>query len=659
MKLNKLFSTIAAGALLLGLGACTDEVSYDPTAPYEGDEVYFGESEPTSYMMLPTETSVDVPLYRVKADKDIEVALTYEAVDPEGNKVNDLFNVPATITFPKDSKEIAVPINYAFDKIAVDTEYSVTISIDGKETSPWGLREMTFKLSYSPWSEWERVSSDPAEVSYGWPFGIQFLQYLYTRKSLVNENKIQYMVPDPYSDVDFELIFEIDKTDFYYNENNEKCFRVRTPQVGIDIQIDEAGNTLALQDVYSWWMWATDYKRTPEDCYKWMEGRGYGESNFNTVTGLLSVDYMCFSFTIDKGNAYNNDYYYFQFPGYADYSFAFNTVGNFVSPEGDESVVVSVLKGADVASFAAKCVSGTLSEAQLEETAKALVESGNFETYTTNPTELRLPMEDAGDYTLVVVGFDEMMNQVAVSSYNFTFESVQKENEWAKFGEGDLTDWFISNVIWFQQENGEEWTPEHLTWPVQILKHKQIEGYYRIENPYYEWPLNVENDYGVIPQSKAYYIDIHAENPDGVYIDLSPIGFAMSGGQDLYGYSIAANELAGGATLDDLIANGYTGYLEDGVITFPAGTLAVALLPSGQMGYANRDEDAEFLCIYNLMPEETKAPVHKAPSTKLPKVKTNYFDFRRPIADIPFKGTKNGVERYIRSKSMKAVMLSK
>lgn len=655
MKLNKFFSTIAAGALVLGLGACTDEVSYDPTAPYQGNEVYFAENEQTSLQMLPEETSVDVTLYRVKADADLEVALTYEAVDPDGNEVNDLFSVPSTITFPKDAKEIAVPISYAFDKITSDTKYTVTITIDGKETSPWGLSQMTFSLSYAPWSEWERVSSEPVSASYGWPFGIQFLQYLYTRNSLVNENKVQYMVPDPYSDVDFELIFEIDKTDFYINEDGDKCYRVRTPQVGIDLEIDKEGNKLAMQDIYSWYMWAWDNTKTPEDAYKWMAGRGYGESNFNTRTGLLSVDYMCFSFTIEQGSAYQNAYYYFQFPGYADYSFAFNQVGSFVTTDGDESAVVSVYKGNDVHSFAATCLEGELNETQVEAAAKALVESGKYETYTDNPTELRLPMKDNGVYTLVVVGFDEMMNQVAVDSFVFEFESVQKENEWADFGQGDFTDYFLGGNIGFGEEPFEIYT-----WEVDVQQHKEIPGYFRLTNPYYTWPVNVQYEYEIIPNSKALYIDIHAEDPDGVYVDLSPIGIAI-GNDDLYAYSVAANYLAGGQSLEDVKAAGYCGWLENGVIYFPAGTLADAMLPSGQMWPANA-EDGELLAIYNLM-DQANAPAHKAaPFTgaiRKTQDRTFYnWNNAKPMT-VKCEIVRNGVTRFNRSLLPKTPMMFK
>lgn len=604
MKLNKIFSTIAAGALLLGLGACSDEVSYYPTSPYEGDEVYFAENEETSLQMSSTETSVDVTLCRVKADGDLEVALSYEAFDPDGTKVNDLFSVPATISFPKDAKEIAVPISYAFDDITPDTKYTVTITIDGKETSPWGLREMSFSLSYAPWSEWERVSSEPAYVMLGNPWtGNNFENYLWTRHSLVNEKDVQYMVMVPYLDLSFPIIFSIDET-YKTTIDGEEYPTVRMPYTCTDFEVE--GRLIYIQDAYSWikWWGSLNGGWTHETILEKMAINGIGDSYFNPATGLVSINAMLNYGDVTPPNYNWLSYWYVQLPGYADYSFAFNYSGSFVTTDGDESAVVSVVKGEDVASFAATCVAGELTEEQVEAAAKALVESGNFETYTTNPTELRLPMEENGAYTLVVVGFDEMMSQVAVDSFAFNFESVQKPNEWAKFGQADYTDYFIGGNIGMGEEPFEIYT-----WEVDIEQHKETPGHFRLPNPYYTWPINQAYDYELIPNSKALYIDVHAEDADGVYVDLSPIGIAL-GSDDMYGYSLAANYLADGNSLEDIKAAGYCGWLENGVITFPAETLAWALLPAGKLYIANAEE-GEFLAIYNLM-DEAKAPAHKA-----------------------------------------------
>lgn len=647
MKFNKIFSTIAAGAMILGLGACTDEVRYEPTLSESGDEVYFAENGTTEFQMLPDATSVDAKIYRVKDSDDLEVSLSYTAKDADGLTVNGLFSVPQKVVFPKGSKEIVVPINYAFSDITPNVDYSVTITIDGAATTPYGLVEQTFTLSYSPWSDWERVSSDPAICYMGSPINQivgNYPQYLYTRRSLIDDNLVQYKVPDPFSDVDFQFVFEIDKSQFITNEDGEKCYIVRAPAVDTGIHNGDTDEIFGLMDVYSWYMWAWDYTKTPEEAYKWMAAKGFGESTFNTATGLLSVDYMLYPINKDKGSAYANTFYYFQFPGYADYSFAFDYVGSFVTVNGSESAVISVLKGADVSSFTATCLPGALTDEEVEKAAQDLVASGNYETYSTNPTELRLPMEENGVYTLVVAGFDEMMNVITTDSYTFEFTTVQKESEWEKFGEAEYTDLFA----------GPSYGEAPFYWTVPVEQHKTTKGFYRLVNPY-SAPDSPWKKYTLGGNG---YVYIHAENPDAAWIELSPLNVALGMEGAIYGWSLAGLAVEGyGWTLEQAFEKGFTGWLEDGSLYFPPETLLVVFEsepnnPYNAGGKDYTDWSEPVVTFFNLLEGEAKAPAAK----KAPR-KVNFFDFHRTVKETDYKVTmpkKNKVEVYKRDKNFKS-----
>lgn len=114
---------------------------------------------------------------------------------------------------------------------------------------------------------------------------------------------------------------------------------------------------------------------------------------------------------------------------------------------------------------------------------------------------------------------------------------------------------------------------------VTIEESASRKGYYRLVNPY--TAENVVNFIGGIPSEITFlnvdhYIEIDARDPEGVYVNLSYLGFLFLG-SEAYVATINPNEPS------------LLGKLEDGVITFPANSMIfIDNLEAGSGYYANQ-----------------------------------------------------------------------
>jgi hypothetical protein len=133
---------------------------------------------------------------------------------------------------------------------------------------------------------------------------------------------------------------------------------------------------------------------------------------------------------------------------------------------------------------------------------------------------------------------------------------------------------------------------ENLEYEVEIQENQLVPGYYRLVNPYcaaYEY-----NDPGDWDDSQDWYFEIHAEDPDHVYITTQDVGMAWSYGEFYMG-SLAGYYVAKGASVAEIEAMGdYFGKLENGVITFPAGSLLIGMEDYGNGGLYTTNNNGMF-----------------------------------------------------------------
>ena len=126
---------------------------------------------------------------------------------------------------------------------------------------------------------------------------------------------------------------------------------------------------------------------------------------------------------------------------------------------------------------------------------------------------------------------------------------------------------------------------------VEIEENSVTPGYYRLVNPFgaaYYW--NEEGDWD---DSQDWYLEIHAEDPDGVYIYCQETGMDWGYGNVVVG-SLAGYYMENGNTLDEVKEYGYTGTLVDGIITFPYATLLIKM-PDYYDGYYYANYNSAFM----------------------------------------------------------------
>lgn len=135
--------------------------------------------------------------------------------------------------------------------------------------------------------------------------------------------------------------------------------------------------------------------------------------------------------------------------------------------------------------------------------------------------------------------------------------------------------------------------PEFL---VEIQENDLTPGYYRLVNAYTScYPHNVEGDYDA---TKDYYVYIHAEDPNAVYIENSALGVDWGYGEFSI-WSLADYYMKRGQSGD-----GFYGTIKDGFITFPANSLLVSMANYNDGAYYTANSGGKFSV---LLPGFTRA----------------------------------------------------
>lgn len=153
---------------------------------------------------------------------------------------------------------------------------------------------------------------------------------------------------------------------------------------------------------------------------------------------------------------------------------------------------------------------------------------------------------------------EEYSTPYGLADYTF---SAGISAPWNSLGWCTYTDDFFTGVFGLDPE----------TWEVEIEENGLYPGYFRLIYPYDE--KYVWNDPGDWDTSQTYYLEIHAEDPDGVYIEYQNTGVDWGYGP-IYVWSYADYYVvAGGYDFDYIKSLGYCGTYKDGVITFPTNAL--------------------------------------------------------------------------------------
>lgn len=581
MKLNKIFTALAGLALLWGSSACTDEVKYDPTPKYDGDQVFFSPKAPSSIALAEGAETFTFPLQRYEANGELTVGLECSITGPEGAEMTQVFSLPTQITFPADAKEVEVPVGVVFSAVTPDFDYVLNVKVAGEKASPYGATTATFAVSYAPWTDWVKYSDEPGTMTLSAPVNGWYEDLVYTRSSALNPDLVQYKIAGPFEDIPYEYILTVHPEYKVSVDGKEYPLvlmdNIQTSQPWLKDQTDGL-----ICDAVSFF--TTPGEMTLEEVLKDYAPK-YTPAYFDAEKGLFFINVFLTSTQLVKEyKAAGPNACYLQLPGFANYEIDFTVAGNFVDSEGEESVILNAYKSDDVYAYAYSIEEGELTEAEVEAVADAIAGDPDATLYFESISTIKFVPEKSGKYTVVAVGFDQSNQRIYTTSSVFEFTSVKTEDSFETIGYCLYRDGFVDAF----------YNIPFVAWEVEVKEDKNNPGYYRLVDPYKEWPLNVSSGGKYVLPGK-YYLDVDATDPNYVRVAESEIGVQMDPRYGAFSAWCAGDLIlaTGKYTEDQIKQAGYYGKMKDGVITFDPGTLVASMSNYKDGAYHNSNIDLD------------------------------------------------------------------
>lgn len=193
MKINKLYFGLLAMASLVMASCSSSDDDYE-WAKASGAQVYFHNAQETTIEVSKSESSFDIPIYRVDTNGDVSVPLTFTA--DEGN----VFDVPSSINFKSGESKASITVTYNPDDVNYGTYVGGTINIGGEGyATEYGQAALTFKAGATEWIDFTTNKSIGSyrEDMVSTFYGVDNLVYdVKIQKSSVNEG--MYRMVNPY-----------------------------------------------------------------------------------------------------------------------------------------------------------------------------------------------------------------------------------------------------------------------------------------------------------------------------------------------------------------------------------------------------------------------------------------------------------------------------
>lgn len=511
MKFNKILVLPALALTMWGLGACTDEVKYDPAEQLSTPQVYFPTTTPSTVDIEENQTSVIVNVERVNTSGAITVPVTATAT--VGGEATDIFTVSTVAAFADGSATAPISIDFDFAKIKQETDYTISLSIEGADLTPYGKSQQTVTLKYAPWTAWKNLGN--SVYTNNTPWGFVDTQVIQMRSSLVNSDLVEYryVAGSLFAN---ELVIQLNKS---------------TNAITVPLQDTgekNGGNKILVADMYT--MASKVLAGQDPTLYE-------HSSRFNPETGVMTIA-MCF--ITDKGGGSiswwgPDNFDYIQLPGYPDYDIIVSNDGAYISEDSKEYAILNIVKGTDVANYAFHLYPGALN-------AKAVAEkvAGIKEAITSDAEELyaasrsfQIQMTQTGYYTAIVVPVNAAgeVQEETVYTFRYEMQTVDWNAGWktvTKVVDGKevpvqalYSDAFFAGLIMRQP----------MQWFVTVQESIKYPGYYRIVKPYAteldEDGTTVGDYYGYPCDRGHFYVYIDATDPDNVVVEPSAISMGF------------------------------------------------------------------------------------------------------------------------------------
>ncbi|MCQ2196037.1 MAG: hypothetical protein MJZ60_00765 [Bacteroidaceae bacterium] len=525
--------TLLALLAVFGLASCDkNDYEYSPASVVAGSQVYFPLTNVTSMELGGLEGSFTVPVSRVDASEAINVKLT------SSSSVNG-YVVEDAVSFAEGQKEAEIKVTYKdlkYDELA-----TLTIKLDGDVTTPYGGSEYVLKVicpaPWTPWcanlDEWVAAGNDAS----AWPLGATTTACTYTytiywtgddpdlpisyRQSTIDSSVGQFKIEHWGADVTLYID---------YNPQTHAC------QVAEQFAADNAKyGAVTVADI-------AHYSGNPDIYEKY-------PCTYDPTTGKFTLNLIYF---VDAGS-FGNKVETIQANGFyiPDYSVVAEFDGVLTDKAQNVFAQIMVDFGKD-----AESIKGYI--AQKSDDAAAVADalaSGDIEGYDIVKGINKLPLGDlTGELKVVIATIAEGEAQ-AVAEASFEYYGSGNASPWQSLGIGLFTDDIVGPLFGASAS----------TYEVEIMESSEKPGLYRVMNPYSNkvYPL-AEDDCA----EDGLYLEIDAQDPEGVFIELQDLGFDWGPGAMAF-ESEGASYLAEGYSFDLIKEKGFFGTLKDGVITLP------------------------------------------------------------------------------------------
>ena len=565
--MKKINLILGALVCLFAFSACTEEVQYTPATPDKG--VYFPSTLPAQVNLTLEGTSFDVQIVRTDSVGEQTVALQSVTSDTTG-----IFTFPESVTFADGAQTANITIAYDAEKLGYNF-VDITLSVDPAVTSAYGGNAYAFTAGIpEPWKSLGKAKFTDAFFFYDF-YDVEIQQ---------NElNPDQFRLVKPYHEA-----FKVDDGGYWAGpwEGTDEYMQFMLLKPGSTIggvsitQKDlvyfapfcTGWNNPTYNDIVNVYHPITFTKYQDEQYYTYNRVLSYQENGLPAVIQLAPYYYMDNTGGWDKTQ--ENGYITIVFPGVElkDYSVGVEYAGRFTDPKDNSYADLNVTMGADVASVkvgmaATEDINGVLAGI-LDGSIEAV------ELTAAGTARFALPAE-GGKFTAVAISYDSegVPQEAAYTQFEYTVGAVV--SAWETLGMAKYTDDFIASLF-----NG----VDPVAYDVEIQANTEKPGMYRLVNPYgAAYPYNQEGDWDT---SSDYYLEINAQDPQGVYIETQELGFDWGYGM-FSASSACAQYLANGNSLEAIKGAGYCGTLADGVIAFPAKTLLITATQLDGWYYAN------------------------------------------------------------------------
>lgn len=455
--MNRIFNYCTAlllSALTLSLGSCTEEYEYTGTTA-DGQQVYFSNNLESQIDLSPTQTSVTVPVNRIQRGGALTVDLNVTV--EEGSQLS----VSNQVTFNDGDSVAYITINYDPNVIEYGEYDSITVSIpDASLTTPYGNTSYTFTAGLSEWGTSGSTGyyRDPFFSGF---YGIDMLTYQVSiEESVVTPGR--YRIVNPYgSGTAFYEAFvgESAKTspvfsDLDNGEDHSIVIDASDPNYvymtgdfysGLSDELGLGENAYGQMHLFSM---VDDYLRAGMtlDAIKAQYPDIFGRLNNGVITfGEQSV-LVNYDESYTALGYLSTSNWAIALPGYeiTDYSSAFTYSGCFTNVAGNSYAQGTITLGDDVAS-ARYIVAGEGDDlaAIIEGIADGSVEA----TEITESGEVSIPLDESGNYTMVIVTFNASGEMQSSSTTAFTFTTSATRVNWQVECEGTYDQNFLPNFI--------------------------------------------------------------------------------------------------------------------------------------------------------------------------------------------------------------------